>query len=102
MAEATREQDIEAIVRGEHSDPFSILGQHRASLVRGRASVVRAFVPWTEGLSVVDLESGEARPMERLHPDGFYEAVFVGRDPFRYRLRSRDADGTEHEFWDPY
>ncbi len=101
MAEATREHDIEQIVRARHPDAFGVLGLHRVSLVRGWVNVVRAFVPWARELAVVPMD-GEPVEMNRVHSEGFFEAVFPDGDRFRYRLRATNADGHSHEFWDPF
>ena len=53
MASATSERDIQQIVRGEHVDPFSVLGMHRASLLSGPVTVVRAFIPDADAVHVV-------------------------------------------------
>ena len=102
MAEATLDEDIERIVRGDHSNPFSVLGLHRVRLVRGDALILRAFVPWAATLQVIDEESGTTSAAERVHEAGFFEAVFPARDRFRYRLRAADPQGGTHEFHDPY
>ncbi len=102
MAEATREHDIGKIVHAKHPDAFGILGLHRVSLVRGWVNVVRAFVPQARELTVVPQDGGEPVEMQRVHSEGFFEAILPDGDRFRYRLRSRDSDGKEHEFWDPY
>jgi hypothetical protein len=44
---------------------------------------------------------GEAAPMKKVHPTGFYFASFDG-EPRRYRLRAKMADGPACEFEDPY
>ena len=52
-------------------------------------------------------DQGRARasgsPMERIHPDGFFERVFPGRrEPFPYRLAVENHEGHAWEFVDPY
>jgi 1,4-alpha-glucan branching enzyme len=43
------------------------------------------------------------REMDRLHPDGIFEAAFPGRAaPFRYRLAVTEAPGSVREIEDPY
>jgi 1,4-alpha-glucan branching enzyme len=102
MASATSETDIQQIVRGEHSNPFAVLGMHRAALVTGPVAVVRAFVPGAESLEVVDLRDGSASSMERVDQTGFFEVAFDRPDRFPYRLRARWSGGNELEFNDPY
>jgi len=94
--------DVIAIVGGEHGDPFAVLGPHRVK-ARGRpALAVRAFLPGATLAQVVP--HGEApRQMERVHPDGLFEALFAKRqEPFPYRLRVVDAGGQTTEGDDPY
>jgi len=99
--------DIEAIVRGEHSDPFAVLGHHLVQAGSETSVVVRAFLPGGTAAGVVPGEGGPRPPdvwaMARVHPEGFFEAAFPGRGSlFAYRLRYTDAAGTPHEIEDPY
>ncbi len=98
---------IEALARGEHGDPFAILGPHVVRSGAAEALAVRAFLPGALGAAVVPAGGGpEApapQPMVRLHPEGFFETAFPGRhDPFPYRLRWTDPAGTVLEGEDPY
>jgi 1,4-alpha-glucan branching enzyme len=102
MPVATRKDDVLGIVNAEHSNPFGVLGFHRALLMEGPMSVVRAFVPWAERLELVENGASGAIGMERIHEAGFFEAVFPERDRFRYFLRATTADGATHDFADPY
>src|SRR2546427_1283279 len=92
---------IRAVVEGEHSDPFAVLGPHRVQTPDGAAVAVRAIVP---GAAAVRVLPADAPPtaMERLHPVGFFATVLPDRrDPFAYRLEvTRDGRITEIE--DPY
>jgi len=91
-------ESIAAIVGGYHGSPFEVLGIHRTP----RGTAVRAFQPQAKEVAVI-AEDSLARPMERLHADGFFEAVFDDRaDVFRYRLRITLPDGAAHETDDPY
>jgi 1,4-alpha-glucan branching enzyme len=101
MAEATLDQDIERIVRGEHPNPFGVLGLHRVRLVRGDRLVLRAFLPWATEAEVVG-RNGEAVPMQRVHEAGFFEALIRDAERFEYTLRVRDGGEESHEFQDPY
>ncbi|MBI3666645.1 MAG: 1,4-alpha-glucan branching enzyme, partial [Acidobacteria bacterium] len=86
-----------AIVGAYHGDPFRVLGPH---LVEGRRLEIRAFLPEANEAYVV---AGElARPMQRLHPDGFFEAVLEHDHVIHYRLRLEDGTGVWRELEDPY
>ena len=97
-------EEIEAIVAGEHSDPFAVLGPHLVS-ARGNTGVaVRAFLPDAERVTVVPADrSSEIKPMGRVHPAGFFEAMFSPHQAlFAYRLRVSESSGRTLELHDPY
>jgi len=102
MAAATPEKDIQLIVHGEHPNPFSVLGVHRAALIDGPRVVVRAFLPTAVEAWVVDAENGRKTRMEKVDDAGFFEVVRVDERRFTYRLRARWESGAESEFEDPY
>ncbi|MHB1562313.1 MAG: 1,4-alpha-glucan branching protein GlgB, partial [Isosphaeraceae bacterium] len=105
---STSANDVELIVHAGHWNPFSILGLHEAPGEgnASRAWIVRAFLPEARSAWVVDLtrgEPGESVPMERIHPDGVFTAVFTGQTAvFPYRLRVENHEGHRWEFVDPY
>jgi 1,4-alpha-glucan branching enzyme len=103
MGSATLQHDVEQIVRGDHRDPFRVLGLHRVSIGGEIRLVARAFIPGVESAAVVDAAGGAVTPMERIHPEGFFEAVFPrGAESFPYRLRTETADGQVAEEADAY
>src|SRR5262245_32402401 len=87
--------DVDALVQGRHVDPFAVLGPHVCLENGATALAIRAFLPGALGAEVRPDEPGAApRTMERLHPDGLFEATFPGRAaPFRYRVAVTDAPG---------
>ena len=91
------ESEIDAIVRGQHGNPFAVLGMHPD----GEAQVVRVFAPDAAEVAVVDAGSGEVRlSLRRAHPEGFFAGRIRGRR-FAYRLRLKAGD-TTWERDDPY
>jgi 1,4-alpha-glucan branching enzyme len=99
-----------ALVRGEHGDPFAILGLHPLGTLEDEpvdsagGLAVRAFLPTAESVRVLPAVGGPPpRGMIRLHPDGFFEARFPGvHERFAYRLEVRDRAGRVTEIEDPY
>ncbi len=91
---------IKALVTGEHSDPFSVLGPHPD----GDAAVtVRAFLPGAREVAVVSRDgSGRPRPLRPLHPAGLWECTLPAAAPRAYRLRVTDHEGRVEEIEDPY
>src|SRR3989454_11614225 len=77
---------IRAVVEGEHSDPFAVLGPHRVQTPDGAAVAARAIAPGAAAGRVLPADAPPTA-MERLHPVGFFEAGLPGRpDPVAYRL----------------
>jgi len=95
-------EEINLILRAAHTDPFHVLGLHFVEIDGQPAAVVRAFLPHAgEAWVVRGPEEADVVPLQRIHQDGFFEAVFPGEQSvFPYRLRT--DDGGVHEFDDPY
>ncbi len=82
---------VEAIVRGRHGDPFSVLGMHGGN---GAHLEVRVFAPQAARVAVVGTEgTDEIAALERIHPEGFFAGIVPGRDRwFPYRLAMSAGD----------
>ena len=94
----SRSSDAEAIVRGDHSDPFGYLGMHADN---GKI-VVRAFLPGAGSVRVVDAGTGkDLADLPRIHEAGLFVGPVPGRRRRAYRLRV-DWAGTVVELEDPY
>jgi 1,4-alpha-glucan branching enzyme len=92
--------DIEAIVRGRHGNPFSVLGMHGGN---GSPLIVNVFAP--DAASVTVLDSGQGQPvaeLDRVHPEGFFSGgVGDRKQHFAYRLRCT-AGSMSWQKEDPY
>jgi 1,4-alpha-glucan branching enzyme len=89
-------EGIAAIVRGQHGDPFSILGPHR---VEG-GTVVRAYLPGA--LSVVVVAQNDGRLLGRLSAsrgDGFFEGPVESEVDYCLQI---NWPGVVQETEDPY
>ncbi len=96
--DALAQSAIDAIAGGYSSDPFAILGPHR---VPSRdAWTVRAFLPQAESAEII-LQDGTARPMERLHKEGFFVAALPGTRT-AYQLRIKNWQGETSIMEDAY
>jgi 1,4-alpha-glucan branching enzyme len=95
-----------SICRGQHGDPFSVLGPHADA--KGRLTL-RTLQPGAISVSVIDAQSGQQvaalaqRKIDVLgESSGFFEGSISGRDAlFKYRLRI-DWPGGVQEIDDPY
>ncbi len=98
LIEGISSEELEALVRVDHSDPHRILGAHGL----GKHTVVRAFHPEATEAWVL-LPSGQKLPMLLCHKGGLFAALIQGRTPpFAYRLRFGFSDGSFWEREDPY
>ncbi len=95
------QQNIRALVRGEHGAPLDVLGPHATGADRPGV-VIRTMQPHAARVEVVEAAGGAALLMERLHPEGLFELFLPGRAVFAYRLRMTGADGHAWEVEDPY
>ncbi len=95
--------EAEAIVRGEHGDPFAVLGPHALSQGGRSAVAIRTFLPGATEVSILPEGSAPSpRRMDRIHPDGLFEAVFLeSQAPFSYRLEVVEG-GASRTVEDPY
>jgi 1,4-alpha-glucan branching enzyme len=91
--------DLDALARGIHADPFSVLGPH----VVESELIIRAVLPWAAGARVIVDGAPPAREMTRRHPGGVYEARLTDvheRAPYHIEVTSAAGRTTVYE--DPY
>ncbi|HEV2972096.1 MAG TPA: 1,4-alpha-glucan branching protein GlgB [Pirellulales bacterium] len=94
-----------ALVEGRHENPFEILGPHEVMDSGRRALAVRAFLPNSTQVWVVDQAHSKTLPMRRIHPAGLYEAICPMPDQPHagtYMLRTADQRGQQTTIHDPY
>ena len=99
-----RAEDVEAIVRAVHADPFHVLGPHEVKHSKECRTAIRAFLPRAKSVDVI-FDSTWHVSAQRIHPDGFFEAVVAapeGKALPAYRLRVTFPDGHTEEIQDPY
>ncbi len=88
--------DVEAIIRGQHGNPFAVLGM-RAD---GASVIVNVFAPDAAEVTLLDAKGKAKATLERVHPEGFFSGKVRGK-PFAYTLRLSSGDAT-WERRDPY
>jgi 1,4-alpha-glucan branching enzyme len=88
---------VEAIVKGQHADPFSVLGLQQA----GGEWVLRAFVPHAKRVDAFARDGAALGSLKARNDKGFFEGrVKVDqRQPVRYHASN---EGGEWDVWDPY
>ena len=87
--------EADALARGEHGDPFRILGAHESASGR----IIRAFLPGADRVEV--LRRADLAPLGRLERDahGLFAGVVTDRAPYLLRITWPDA---VQETEDPY
>ncbi|MGB7326713.1 MAG: 1,4-alpha-glucan branching protein GlgB [Rubripirellula sp.] len=66
---------IGRLINGTHENPSSVLGPHPVEYRGESAIAVRSLLPEAHAAWIVDNASGTRRPMRKLHPGGFFEAI---------------------------
>ncbi len=89
MTKQNVDAEIERILKGEHGDPFSVLGMHTEMREGAEKIVVRTFQPQARRVAVVDTARNEVvADLPRIRDQGFFAGPIEGRSKrFRYRLR---------------
>jgi 1,4-alpha-glucan branching enzyme len=92
--------DIDAIVAGQHGDPFAVLGPHRA----GGGYAIRVFAPDADTVEVIGAaDASMLASLQRLHDGGFFAGLVAAEGDAgpAYRLRMRRGN-QQWEAHDPY
>lgn len=97
-------ESMGALVEGIHANPFELLGPHPVEQDGRQALAVRAFLPDTQQVWVLDTAHQTARPMRRIHPAGVYEAIcpVPKNRQNHYLFRVSDNEGKMSTMHDPY
>src|SRR5258706_1045998 len=92
--------EINALVTGDHGDPFACLGMHADER---SALQVRTFQPDASAVAVIESASGKIlAQLAMIHPAGLFAGPIARRrKPFAYRLRVRWGD-NDVDIEDPY
>ena len=86
---------MQAIVEGRHGDPFSILGPHASE----GTTYVRAWLPGSDGVELIDAAGASLGRLERLHDAGFWAGPLAAPGPYRLRVQTH---GITYDAEDPY
>ena len=57
-------EEIYKVIKGEHKDPFSVLGMHVITSQKKKCVTVRAYLPYAKNCYLIDLEQNEKFEME--------------------------------------
>jgi 1,4-alpha-glucan branching enzyme len=92
-------EEFKRVHSARHYHPHECLGMHPYK----KGLVVRTFLQDALTCEVVDVQSDERYPLEKLSDEGFFEGQIKDRaEVFGYRLRVERYNGEIHQFYDPY
>ncbi len=104
-ADPTLDAALDAVARGTHADPFSVLGPHLEPRHGELMMVIRACQPHASAMAVLPRPDGRPIPMARVHEQGLFEAVMPATvehaGAYDYRLRAEFGPASR-EYDDPY
>lgn len=93
------------VIRGEHSDPFRVLGMHKVCTNEpGLESLaVRTYFPNASRIDVISVEDSAVYNMKKIHEEGLFEAIISDKSEFfTYKLKITDYSNNTFELYDPY
>ncbi len=89
--------EVDALVVGQHHDPFAVLGLHKI----GRGFVSRAFVSGADTLTAHTLDGLKIGDLTKTHDAGFFEGAVKLKERQPLRFEATNAGGNWHVI-DPY
>ncbi|MGH7117558.1 MAG: 1,4-alpha-glucan branching protein GlgB [Acetobacteraceae bacterium] len=89
------EAAMDALVQGQHGDPFTLLGPHR----EGERWVIRVLLPGARAVTALTPSGETLAAFRRVHEAGLFEATTGARRDYRLSI---DWDGVIQETEDPY
>lgn len=102
--QTTNRDELNALLFGNHGNPFAFLGLHSAKSEDKDGLVLRVFKPGAESVSVIEIDSKNKKTaLNRISQDGFFEAFFPKKkNKFRYQLEVTYFGGETAVVDDPY
>ena len=105
-------KELDLVARGEHSDPFGILGPHWIDRDGKQVLAIRIFRPGATQATIAWQKPGTKFPALQIHPAGIFEVIlptdFPGLTsgqivaPAAYRVHFGFPDGNQFDALDPY
>jgi 1,4-alpha-glucan branching enzyme len=98
-------EEMYKVVRGQHADPFRVLGMHKVDMEEGCVQdiSVRAFFPNAYKINVVCLDELHKYAMKKIDDSGFFEVIIFDKpDFFKYKLEVTDFFNNTFMTYDPY
>ncbi|MCH8486513.1 MAG: 1,4-alpha-glucan branching protein GlgB [Candidatus Cyclonatronum sp.] len=99
----TNTDEANALIYGNHGNPFAFLGFQEAVQGKTKGLLVRVFKPGTESVVLIEREKNKRHEMEKIADEGLYELFFPRRkNQFAYKLELSRPGGTTEIVEDAY
>lgn len=110
-------QDLTGVIEGTTNNPAEFLGPHHVELNGRKAISVRAYLPHSQQVWLLDEAAGVQRPMRRIHPAGIFEGLLPVQSESHklkgplnernsetpaYRFRVANQNGNISDMHDPH
>ena len=92
---------VNLIAWNHHHNPFEILGSHQIEQDGKTVTVIRAYQPNAEAVSVISPIERKEYPMQSVHNPHFFECVIDTPDLANYQLKVKEGK-HERVIYDPY
>ncbi|MDE5077872.1 MAG: 1,4-alpha-glucan branching enzyme [Trichodesmium sp. St2_bin6] len=92
---------VNQIAWNHHHDPFQVLGSHQIELSGKTMTVIRAYQPSAEAVSVISPIDRKEYPMQSVHNPHFFECVINTPKLANYQLKIKEGE-HERVIHDPY
>lgn len=92
---------VNLIAWNHHHNPFEILGSHQIEQDGKTITVIRAYQPNAEAVSVISPIERKEYPMQSVHNPHFFECVIDTPDLANYQLKVKEGK-HERVIYDPY
>ena len=100
MENLLSKEEMEAVINGDHSNPFAVLGIHKD---KGSKEVfIRAYQPNSRSMELLDNNGLSLGMMSKLDDRGFFQINLGPRENFAYRFRIENDRGDFYEKEDSY
>lgn len=89
LAKLKPNRDIDALAKGNHPDPFAVLGQH----TENGQTRVRTVMPNVDQVELIRADTSDIIPLQRVHDEGVFEVDIEHPAP-NYQFRVTRGDNT--------
>lgn len=100
MENLLSKEEMDAVINGDHGNPFAVLGIHKDK--GSKAVFIRTYHPNTKSIELLDGQGNSMGFFTKVDERGFYQINLTPRDNFNYKLKIENDSGSFLTTHDPY